>query len=151
MNVTYKHAEFLRKELNSIIHLDLAENTGNNLFTRYLGHRLITLNHLPPHPNHLSSNSSLKVFIVSSRYWRPPYQIQVHLFLSKHITLHELQNLCKYKKIREKQDWSRPIYIKRSWPFNIWQIKFIQFPTFKGSFWGFAVFLDDRIHKYTKI
>lgn len=31
------------------------------------------------------------------------------------------------------------------------QIKFIQFPTFKGSFGGFAVFLDDRIHKYTKI
>lgn len=68
MNVTYKHAEFLRKELNSKIHLDLAENNGNNLFTRYLGHRLITLNHLPPHPNHLSSNSSLKVFIVSCRY-----------------------------------------------------------------------------------
>lgn len=30
------------------------------------------------------------------------------------------------------------------------QIKFFQFPTFKGSFRGFAVFLDDRIHKYTK-
>lgn len=33
-------------------------------------------------------------------------------FSQKHITLHELQNLCKYKIIREKQDRSRPIYIK---------------------------------------
>lgn len=129
---------------------------GNNLFTRYLGHRLITLNHLPPHPNHLSSNSSLKVFIVSCRYWRPPYQVQVHLFLSKHITLHELQNLCKYKKIREKQDRSRPIYINTCVEFYNYlkeptKLSFFQFPTFKGSFRGFAVFLDDRIHKYTKI
>lgn len=41
-------------------------------------------------------------------------------------------------------------YIYRSRPIYTDQIKFIQFPTFKGSFGGFAVFLDYRIHKYTK-
>lgn len=42
------------------------------------------------------------------------------------------------------------IYIYIHTPKGADQIKFFQFPTFKGSFRGFAVFLDDRIHIYTK-
>lgn len=69
--------------------------------------------------------------------------------------LYELQNLCKYKKIREKQDRFRFIYINICVEFynylkELIKLSFFQFFIFEGSFWGFVVFLDDRIYKYIK-